>query len=164
MDSNSQAANTLTRPRTPVIVELFTSEGCSSCPPADALLAQLNRMQPVPGADVIILEQHVDYWDNLGWRDPFASAAATARQEDYSKSLHAEVYTPQMVVDGHLEFVGGEEGPARRAITTSESSPKAAIQLTWAGDAAGDSRNLHIRAEKLPAASNDSADVIHAVT
>lgn len=162
----AQTANPSSGPRMPVLVELFTSEGCSSCPPADALLAKLDNVQPVPGAEVIVLEQHVTYWDDQGWRDPFALLAATGRQEDYSKTLHSEVYTPQMVVDGHIEFVGSEEGAARRAITASESSPKATIKLSW-GDSTGDTRTLHIRAEKLPAtesASTENADVILALT
>ncbi|HLW97098.1 MAG TPA: DUF1223 domain-containing protein [Candidatus Acidoferrales bacterium] len=158
--SRSQAAN----PRNPVLVELFTSEGCSSCPPADSLLAKINSLQPFANAEVIILEQHVDYWDGQGWLDPFASSAATRRQEEYSRILGSEVYTPQMVVDGHLEFVGGNGIRAKQAIETAAADPKAQLQLAWAGDAAGDSRALRIQAGKLPGDASDKFDVLLAVT
>src|SRR5262245_32430137 len=86
----------------PVIVELFTSEGCSSCPPADEVLARLERTQPISGAMIVPLAFHVDYWDDLGWPDPFASASFTSRQGTYA--VHGRMYTPQAVVDGRTEL------------------------------------------------------------
>jgi hypothetical protein len=105
------------RPAAPVIVELFTSEGCSSCPAADRLLARLQQTQPVPGAQVIAIEEHVDYWNQLGWTDPFSSPQYRARQNDYAMAFHASnIYTPQMVVNGSVEFVGSDMNRAYHEI------------------------------------------------
>jgi hypothetical protein len=134
---------------TPVLVELFTSEGCSSCPPADALLSRLGRTQPVAGADIIALEEHVNYWDSLGWKDPFSSEAATSRQRDYGEAFGGkEIYTPQMVVDGREEFVGSSDGDAARAIRSASHAPKPAIQLSWRGN---DSLSIHVEPLTNPA-------------
>ena len=115
---------------TPVLVELFTSEGCSSCPPADALLARLQHDQPVHSADILVLEEHVDYWDNLGWHDRFSSHQITARQSAYSQRLHLDDnYTPQMIVDGTDQFVGNDTSQALRSIAQAARRPKLALIL-----------------------------------
>ena len=144
------AANMPDTASTPVLVELFTSEGCSSCPSADALLSQLGRTQPVHGADIIALEEHVDYWDSLGWKDPFSSTAATARQNEYGQAFGGrQVYTPQMVVDGRTEFVGSSDSDALRAIRQASKEPKPAVQLSWeAGE------TLSIRIDPLGGAAH----------
>jgi len=103
----------------PTVVELFTSEGCSSCPPADALLAELAKRP-----DVLALSFHVDYWDRLGWKDPFSSRAATDRQNRYAKLLKlATVYTPQIVVDGKWEAVGSDRVDVERALERARRDP-----------------------------------------
>src|SRR5215472_14756494 len=99
----------------PIVVELFTSEGCSSCPPADALLAELAGRP-----DVVALSFHVDYWDRLGWKDPFSSAAATERQQRYASLLGlATVYTPQIVVDGKWQAVGSDRAEVEHALVSA---------------------------------------------
>ena len=117
--------------RTPVLVELFTSEGCSSCPPADALLARLLKDQPVTAAEILVLEEHVDYWDSLGWHDRFSSHLFTDRQSHYTQRLRADDnYTPQMIVDGTDQFVGNDSAHALRAITQAARAPKLTLSLS----------------------------------
>jgi hypothetical protein len=117
--------------KTPVLVELFTSEGCSSCPPADALLGHLEREQPVSNANIIVLEEHVDYWEKDGWHDRFSSSEYTERQNQYGPRLKfQEGYTPQMVVDGSVQFVGNDPRKAVTSITEAAQSPKIALSLS----------------------------------
>jgi hypothetical protein len=142
--------------RSPVIVELFTSEGCSSCPSADKLLAQIERTQPVPNAQVLVLSEHVDYWNRLGWRDPFSTHGFSERQSAYADAFRKEgVYTPQMVVDGQTEFVGSNDASAKKAIAEAAQKPKALVTVTG-------SDKLTVNVEQVPGAVN--ADVLLAIT
>lgn len=164
---NSAAPPPADGKRTPVIVELFTSEGCSSCPPADALLASLEKTQPVPGAEVIALKEHVDYWNHLGWRDPYSSALFSARQNAYAQTFRNDaVYTPQMIVDGQTEFSGSQESRARQAIARAARTPKAAVHLQWKPDSAsGNTPALEIGVEQLVQMTpGDTAEVYLAIT
>jgi hypothetical protein len=117
--------------RTPVVLELFTSEGCSSCPPADQLLADLDHTQPIKGVDLIVLSEHVDYWNRLGWSDPYSSELFSARQQKYATKLGVDdVYTPQAVVDGQLETVGSRAAKVTQAIGKAAAQVKIPLALT----------------------------------
>jgi hypothetical protein len=146
-------------PHKAVVVELFTSEGCSSCPPADELLGHLRQDLASKNIQVIPLGFHVDYWNSLGWKDRFSSAEFTQRQEQYARSLRVDgPYTPQMVVDGELEFVGNSAGQAQRAIGQASSQPETAeVQLSVTG-----SDQLAIQV-KAPVSAGD-ANVMLAIT
>jgi hypothetical protein len=152
------------QPVRPVIVELFTSEGCSSCPPADALLARLDQQQRLGNAEIIALEEHVDYWDQLGWRDPFSSSEWTLRQQDYAAAFkNGGVYTPQMVVDGRAEFVGSSQSQARSAIADAGLQPKANVAISIK-EAAPSQVQIRIEVKMLPVPAPDDAQVWLAVT
>jgi hypothetical protein len=119
--------------RQPVLVELFTSEGCSDCPPADALMAQLDATQPIPGAQAIVLSEHVTYWNRLGWSDPFSLADVDERQEQYKDHFTlSSTYTPQAVVDGAAELVGSDSRALTVAVARAALAPKVEIAI---GDA-----------------------------
>lgn len=150
--------------RTPVLVELFTSEGCSSCPPADTLLSKLDGTQPVAGAEVIPLALHVDYWNQLGWADPFSAPEFSARQGEYAAAYGKDgVYTPQMIVDGVEEFPGGNSPRALDAVARAARASKAAVRFSR--EAAPGGVRLGVRIEGLPKLSEgDRAYVLLAVT
>ena len=121
--------------RVPVLVELFTSEGCSDCPPADALLAKLDATQPISGVQAIVLSEHVTYWNHQGWSDPFSFEMMTERQEDYGRRFGLDSnYTPQMVVDGVEQFVGSNSRALVAAVEKEQKTPKQSIVIdgaTW---------------------------------
>jgi len=132
-------------PRPIALVELFTSEGCSSCPPADRALAALAQSADVT---VVPLELHVDYWDSIGWRDPFSSTAFTARQAGYGPSL----YTPMMVVNGGAPFVGSDRATAEAVLARSAAKPLAVAVVR-------DGERLRVTVDRV-----DGAEVWIAVT
>jgi len=110
----------------PVVVELFTSQGCSSCPPADAVLAELAQRK-----DVIALGFHIDYWDNLGWKDPLSAPGSTARQRAYAAQFgKKEIYTPQAVIDGRQQLIGSHRDAVLQAIAKAE--PQTVAPVTFA--------------------------------
>lgn len=146
---------------TPVVVELFTSEGCSSCPPADLLLQKFDK-QPIPGAQLIVLSEHVDYWNHIGWTDPYSSAAYSQRQSTYGNRLRLEsVYTPQMVVDGSDEFVGNDSHEATQAFEKAAARTKIPVQISRA-TLEGNVVKAHLETGSLPAQSR-KADVVFVV-
>jgi hypothetical protein len=132
------ATDRASSPGVPVLIELFTSEGCSSCPPADDLLAQLDK-QPIPGVHAIVLSEHVTYWDRLGWKDPFSMDAMTDRQRDYGSRFHLDdIYTPQAVVDGATQFTGSDARKMEAAIQQAVTTPKTELTILsaqWTGTA-----------------------------
>ncbi len=149
------ALSAMSTPPTPVVVELFTSEGCSSCPPADRLLADIVKNSP-DGVEIIALSEHVDYWNGLGWRDPFSNKQFTERQSQYATHFGPDrVYTPQMIVDGATEFVGSDRVPLTKALTSAKTRAKASVTLGWRG-----ANNLGVTISGAAAAS----DVMLAIT
>jgi hypothetical protein len=148
-------------PRRAVVVELFTSEGCSSCPPADELLGHLRQDLSAKNVQVIPLGFHVDYWNSLGWKDRFSSAEFTERQEQYTQSLRVDgPYTPEMVVDGEVEFVGNDAGQAQRTIRQQASELETAqVKLAPAGE---DQLTIQVKGPATP--SNGNALVMLAIT
>jgi len=148
-------------PHKAVVVELFTSEGCSSCPPADDLLGHLRQDLSAKNVQVIPLGFHVDYWNSLGWKDRFSSAEFTQRQEEYTRSLKVDgPYTPEMVVDGAVEFVGNDAGRAQSTIR-QQAAQLAEAQVAIASAGAD---QLKIQIKGPATSSTGSALVMLAIT
>ncbi|WP_226930011.1 DUF1223 domain-containing protein [Hymenobacter siberiensis] len=131
--------------RVPVVVELFISEGCSSCPAADAALRELVRAQAVPGVEVIALGEHVDYWNRLGWKDGFSAPAYTARQRQYATSFGTGSYTPQAVANGRCELVGSRSADLVATVSKAAKVPQAVVSVAVLGSSA------QVRVSSLPA-------------
>ena len=114
-----------------VLAELFTSEGCNSCPPADAALEILMHQQPVEGVYVIALSEHVTYWDHQGWKDPFGSTQFTSRQQQYGRRFNLDsIFTPQLVIDGTSQVIGSDKRAIEQALGNAAKTPKPALQVT----------------------------------
>jgi len=142
------------KPSGPVVVELFSSEGCSSCPPADEVLRALDADGRSGNVSVIALELHVDYWNDLGWADPFSRPEWTARQRAYAAGKSG-TYTPQAVIDGNEELVGSREAALREAIARASMRPHLAVTI------ARDGESIVVR---VPAGGDERADVLLAIT
>ena len=149
MQSGASAENSES-PAPGILVELFTSEGCSSCPPADELLRKLDSMHTIANNQIVVLGEHVDYWDGTGWRDRFSSREYTNRQQEYAYRLSVpEPYTPQIVVDGKQQFVGNNAGSLQAALQTAAAEPKTSIAILTA-DLDGNNLILRLKTNPLP--------------
>jgi len=170
-ESNAQgnpqaAASSANADRKPVLVELFTAEGCSSCPPAEKLLAALMARQPAPNAEIIPLEEHVDYWDHDGWVDPFSSADWTARQQDYTVKFKENTpYTPEMVVDGDAHFNGSMGHTAVMSIEAAARQPETEITVSSGQPGSHGAEAFNVKVAGLQGdPQGDTADVWLAIT
>lgn len=140
-----------TKSKTPVLVELFTSEGCATCPPVERNLAALQKEQSNPDAEIITLALHVDYWNKMGWTDKYSSPLHSQRQMIYGQKFKiGQIYTPQMVVDGTKQLVGNKLNDVQKAITELAKIQKAIVELSLAGD------NLKLKITDIPKHENAS--------
>jgi hypothetical protein len=161
-----QADNTAAKTSgpTPVLIELFTSEGCSSCPPVDVLLKKLDAAQPIPGAQLIVLSEHVTYWDHDGWKDPNSSAALTERQNSYEAALgEKELYTPQLIVDGTHGVKAGDPKQIEETLQKAAATPKVPVRIGEVTVDAGNPTVLRSRIETDANFEKHNADVYLAV-
>jgi hypothetical protein len=150
----------------PIVVELFTSEGCSSCPPADTFLAKLAEQGPAHDLQIVALEEHVDYWDDQGWHDPFSSHNWTTRQSAYAGVLgNKNPYTPQIVVDGSTECSGGRPQLALQAIVQEAARVKTLVTLSQGAAGKPGTESFSVQIGKLtPSAKGGAAEVWLAIT
>ena len=146
--------------QTPVLLELFTSEGCSSCPPADEFLARLDREQPVPGVEIIGMEEHVDYWNHDGWVDPYSSAEWTSRQLQYVQQLKENTaYTPELVIDGECSVIGAREREILLGIQESARRESVTVAARLNGPPTAGALKVEIRVEKIADLENDTPEI-----
>jgi hypothetical protein len=164
VENKTAAAEPLSTDAHPILVELFTSEGCSSCPPADALLEKMDNSPPINGARLIVLSEHVDYWDHDGWKDANSSAALTERQADYVHALGLkEPYTPQIIVDGTSEVRANNPQQFAKVFQDAAVVPKIPVRI---GEVSVDVTNpaiLRTRIEADGSSDKHNADVFVAV-
>jgi hypothetical protein len=151
-------------PTTPILVELFTSEGCSSCPPADALLEKMDSLQPIPGTQLIVLSEHVDYWNHDGWTDPFSSASITDRQGAYVRALGLKTaFTPQFLVDGTEELKAHNNEQVVQLLQKAASAPKVPMRLESVSVEPGNPAIVKGRVESDLSSEKHKADVYVAI-
>jgi hypothetical protein len=162
--NNPPTANTSSADLHPVLVELFTSEGCSTCPPADRLIQKWDAAQPISGAQLIVMSEHVTYWNHDGWKDPNSSDALTDRQKDYEGELgEKDVYTPQVIVDGthNLHLQNAQE--VKDALVKAAAAPKIAVRISDVSIDGGNPALLKARIETDANDEDHKADVYVAV-
>lgn len=148
----------------PVVIELFTSEGCSSCPPADVLLKRLDEFQPVQGAQLIVLSEHVTYWDHDGWKDPNSSSAFTERQSSYEGGLgEKEVFTPQLIVDGSVQLRMDQPQQMEGLLIKAKDDPKIPVRIAEVQTDASHPGILRTHVETEMNSTKHGADVFLAV-
>jgi hypothetical protein len=148
----------------PVVVELFTSEGCSSCPPADLLLQKLDTGQPIPGAQLIVLSEHVTYWDHDGWKDPNSAAIFTDRQSSYERKLgEADSFTPQLIVDGTQQFKLGDPHQIAAVLQKAKEDARIPVRIGEVTLDAGNPSVLRVRVETDINSEKHNADVYLAI-
>ena len=154
-------AHAQSQSRVPVVVELFTSEGCESCPPADRLLEILLEEQPIEGVFVVPLSEHVTYWDHQGWKDPFGAQQFTVRQQRYGRRFNLDsVFTPQLVIDGREQYVGSDRGSIERALRNAAkiAKPELKVAISQAGS------TVHLSASGPGLAAESNGELWFAVT
>ncbi len=148
----------------PVLLELFTSEGCSSCPPADEFVQRLDTQQPVPGVQVIVLSEHVDYWDHDGWKDPNSSPELTERQGAYDRALGlGSPYSPQIIVDGAKEIRISDTQQVESVFQQTTATPKLAVRIGSVNVDSGNPALLRAHVEADASTDKHDADVYLAI-
>ncbi len=149
---------------TPVLIELFTSEGCSSCPPADAWLQRLDSAQPIPGARLIVLSEHVDYWNHDGWKDPYSSSSITERQTEYVRALGLEgAATPEVIVDGAANLHLADTQQVKETLQRAASASVVPVRIVAVAVEPGNAAAVRARIEVDGTSAQHNADIYEAI-